>query len=131
MFAVIHIPNFLLQAVLRHEPELREAPLALVDDDSAKSKGWQATAVAGAFGISPGMTSTQAKARCDEIAFRLRSIPQEETAQEILLECAYLSAAYIEATGPGLCTVDLRGLPVLKAENVGEALTVWTEKLQT
>ncbi len=129
MFAVIHIPNFLLQSVLRHEPELREAAVALVDDDSAKSKVWQATAAAGALGISPGMTSTQAKARCEKIAFRLRSIPQEEAAQEILLECAYLSAAYIESTGAGLCTVDLRGLPMLKAERIGEALTVWADNL--
>jgi protein ImuB len=130
MFAVIHIPNFLLQAVLRHEPELLGAPVALVDDDSAKSKVWQVTAAAARFGISARMTSTQAKARCDKIAFRLRSTSQEEAAQEVLLECAYLSAAYLEATGPGLCTVDLRGLPILKTEDLAHTLNIWAGKLQ-
>src|SRR5205085_1291220 len=68
--------------------------------------------------------------RCDKIAFRLRSIPQEEAAQEIILECAYLLAAYIEATGPGLCTVDLRGLPLLKADNLRDTLHAWAENLR-
>jgi protein ImuB len=131
MFAVIYIPNFRLQTVLRHEPELRKTPVALVDEDSAKSKIGQVTEAAGSLGVSAGMTSTQAKARCETIAFRLRSIPQEEAAQEILLECAYLSAAYIEGTAPGLCTVDLRGLPVLKAEKLSEALAVWAENFRT
>lgn len=130
MFAVIHIPNFQLQAVLRHEPELRDAPVALVDNDSANSKVSQLTAAAARVGISPGMTSTQAKARCDSIAFRLRSVSQEDAAQEILLECAYVSAAYIEETGPALCTIDLRGLPLLKAENLTDALGTWAEKLR-
>jgi len=31
MFAVIHLPNFALQAALRHEPELWAKPVALVD----------------------------------------------------------------------------------------------------
>ena len=129
MFAVISIPNFFLQAALRHEPDLRALPIALVHEDSPKSKVWQMTAAAERFGVSPGLTSTQAKARCDKIAFRIRSPQQEESAQEILLECAYGSAAYIESTGPGLCTLDLRGLPLLKAENPPAALEAWGQQL--
>jgi len=131
MFAVFFIPKFSLQAALRHEAHLRDTPVALVDDDSAKSKVWQVTAAAETFGVSPGMTPTQAKARCEKMAFRLRSIPQEEAAQEVLLECAYQSAAYIESTASGLCTVDLRGLPVLKADQRSEALALWAENLRT
>lgn len=130
MFAVIYIPDFSLQAVLRHEPELQNAPVALVNDDSAKATASQVTAAAREFGVSSGLTSTQAKARCDKIIFRLRSVAQEEAAQEILLECAYLSAAYIESTAPGFCTVDLRGLPLLKADPLEKAVRFWAEQLR-
>lgn len=129
MFAAVYIPDFFLQAVLRLEPELAECPAALVKDDSPRSPIWQVTAAAHEFGVAPGMTSTQAKARCDTVAFRLRSPVQEETAQEILLECAYLSAAYIESTAPGICTIDLRGLPILQADPLENALARWAAQL--
>jgi protein ImuB len=129
MFAVISIPDFSLQSVLRHEPDLRGSPVALVDDDSPKSPVTQVTDAARRFGVSAGITSTQAKARCEKIAFRLRSPLQEESAQEILLECAYAFAAYIESTGPGICTLDLRELPILKADNVGETVKRWATEL--
>jgi protein ImuB len=129
MFAVIAIPDFSLQAVLRHEPERRGWPVALVDEDSTKSPVTQVTAAARRFAVTPGITSTQAKARCEKIAFRLRSAAQEESAQEILLECAYAFAAYIESTAPGICTLDLRGLPILKAENLPGTLDAWAGQL--
>ena len=129
MFAVISVPDFSLQSVLRHEPELRKYPVALVADESAKSPVTQTTAAARQYGVSPGLTSTQAKARCEKMAFRLRSAEQEHSAQEILLECAYAFAAYIESTGPGLCTVDLRGLPLLNSDNLRETLEAWAGQL--
>ena len=129
MFAVISIPDFSLQSVLRHEPDLRGFPVALVDDDSPKSPVAQVTDAARRFGVMPGITSTQARARCEKIAFRLRSPAQEEFAQEILLECAYAFAAYIESTAPGICTLDLRGLPILKIDNVSDTLRLWAGQL--
>src|SRR5262249_33779985 len=129
-FAVVYIPDFFLQAVLRHEPELQSVPVALVNNDSSKASIGQVTSAARKFGISLGMTSTQAKARCDKILFRLRSPRQEEASQEVLVECAYLSAAYIESTAPGLCTIDLRGLPVLTADPLDKALRQWAEQLR-
>ncbi|MGZ8900658.1 MAG: Y-family DNA polymerase, partial [Limisphaerales bacterium] len=129
MFAVILIPDFFLQAALRHEPELRDVPVALVNDDSPKSPVAQITSTAARFGVTPGLTSTQAKARCDRLIFRIRSPQQESSAQEILLECAYGSAAYIESTAPGICTLDLRSLPILKAENLGATFDLWGQQL--
>ncbi len=130
MFAVIYIPDFSLQSVLRHEPELRSAPLALLRDDSPKSPVWQTTSVAKSFGIAAGNTSTQAKARCEQILFRVRSISQEEAAHEVLLECAYNSAAYLESTALGVCTIDLRGLPLLKATPLTQHLQHWASQLR-
>src|SRR5687767_11243014 len=125
MFAVISIPDFSLQSVLRHEPDMRAFPVALLQDDTPKSPVAHVTAAARRFGVAPGITSTQAKARCERIAFRLRSPAQEDSAQEILLECAYAFAAYIESTAPGICTLDLRGLPILKADDVAATLQLW------
>lgn len=130
VFAAVQIPNFFLQAVLRHEPQLQTAAVALLQDDSPKSPIWQVTSAAAQCGVAPGMSSTQAKARCDRMYFRLRSRSQEEAAQEILLECAYASAAFIEATEPGVCTLDLRGLPILTQEPREAALEKWAGHLQ-
>ena len=37
MFATIYVPNFYLQAALRHQPELHGTPVALIDDQEAKA----------------------------------------------------------------------------------------------
>jgi protein ImuB len=129
MFAALVIPNFSLQAALRHEPDLREFPVALVNDDSPRSPVSQLTQAAARFGVAAGLSSTQAKARCHNISFRIRSPQQEDSAQQILLECAYGSAAYIESTAPGVCTMDLRGLPLLKADNLPATLDLWGAQL--
>ena len=129
MFATIVIPDFSLQALLRHEPDLRDFPVALVNDDSPKSPVAQVTAAAHRFGVAPGLTSTQAKARCDKIIFRIRSPQQEASAQEVLLESAYGSAAFIESTAPGICTMDLRGLPLLKSDDLPATIDSWGAQL--
>ena len=52
MFGVIHISNFSLQAVLRHEPELRSHPVALVDTELTKAGIVQLTAAARNSGVN-------------------------------------------------------------------------------
>ncbi len=37
MFATIYLPNFYLQAALRHQAELATQPVALLDDQEAKA----------------------------------------------------------------------------------------------
>ncbi len=110
MFAVIYIPNFQLQALLRLEPELRSRPVALLDDRIPKSTVFQFTETAAGAGITPGLTSTQAMARCREVIVKSRSPAQEAAAGEAFLQCAYCFSPSIEATAPGVCTLDLQGL---------------------
>jgi protein ImuB len=109
-YAVIYIPNFHLQAALRLEPELRSRPVALIDDRVPKATIFQLTEAAAKSNVVPGLTSTQAMARCRDIVIRSRSIAQEEAATETLLQCAYCFSPNIEATGAGICTMDLHGL---------------------
>lgn len=127
MFAAAVIQDFSLYAVLRHEPELAARPVALLQDDSKKARIAALTPAAWQAGASAGMTATQAKARCNSLAFRIRSEAQEASAQEVLLECAYRSAAFLESTAPGVCTMDLRGLESLRRG--GSALQKWGHEL--
>ncbi|HEX4262938.1 MAG TPA: DNA polymerase Y family protein [Verrucomicrobiae bacterium] len=110
MFGVIFIPNFSLQAVLRHEPELRGRAVALVDPKLPKPVIVQLTSVARACGVGEGLTASQAMARCAELSIKPRSPAQEESATEVLLQTAYAFSPNIESTAPGVCTMELKGL---------------------
>jgi protein ImuB len=128
MFAVIHIPDFELQAALRLEPELRSRPVALLDDAPAKAAVVQSTVAARQAGVCRGQTSTQALARCGGVVIKTRSRAQEETVTAMLLQCACAFSPAIEATAQGVCTLDLQGLPAAAgdpekwAKNILDAL---------
>ena len=113
MFAAIYIPDFSLQAVLRHEPGLSERPVALVAESTPKSPVLQLTEAARKAGVAEGLSSTQALARCGAIVIKTRSRAQEDAAQLALWQCAYSFSPHLESTADGICTLDLRGLPVL------------------
>jgi protein ImuB len=111
MFAVIFIPNFSLQAVLRHEPELRGRAVALVDPGLSKPVIVQLSAAARDCGVCEGLTASQATARCGELLIKSRVLVQEASATEVLLQTAYAFSPNIENTGPGICTLELKRLP--------------------
>src|ERR1051325_7641029 len=137
MFAVVFIPNFSLQAVLRHEPELRKRAVALIDPELSKPGIIQLTASARACRVCEGLTACQAMARCGNLLIKTRSLTQEQSATEVLLQTAYAFSPNIESTAPGVCTMELKGLPVAavydrQSEN-GDAhrapLQDWAEKI--
>jgi hypothetical protein len=109
MFATIYIPNFYLQAALRHgAAQLSTSPpppVALIDEQVKKPVVIQLNPSAESLGVRPGMTPSQALARCLSLLIKPRSDLQEKSVQEILLEQAFTLTPYVEATGPGLCTV--------------------------
>jgi len=109
MFATIYIPNFYLQAALRHGAAhlstSPSGPIALIDEQAKKPVIIQLNASAELAGVRPGMTPSQALARCLSLLIKPRSDLQEKSVQEILLEQAFTLTPYVEATGPGLCTV--------------------------
>jgi protein ImuB len=124
MFAVIYVRQFSLQAALRHETDLRKKPVALVDPAECPPVICDRTEPAFAAGITSGLSPTQAMARCGEVIFRQRSLEQEESATAAMLQCAYAFSPHLESTGPGLCTLDLRGI------SPTTGWTTWAEKLQ-
>jgi protein ImuB len=113
VFAVVCVPNFALQALLRREPELCKRPVALVEVTGANlSKTFilECTRTAEAAGVCAGLTAPQAQARCRELVLKSRLPAAEQSATEILLQTASTFSPNIEHTAPGVCTIDLRGL---------------------
>ena len=105
MFATIYLPNFHLQAALRHQPELAGKPVALIDDQEAKAVIVQLSGAAEDVGVRCGMTPSQGLARHLELVVKTRLPEQEKLLDALLLQFAFTLAPYVEATAPGLCTV--------------------------
>lgn len=124
MFATIYLPDFYLQAALRHQPELRAKPVALIDDHDKKAVIIQLNAMAGETGVRCGMTPSQGLARCLELQIRTRARAQEKVVQEILLHLAGSLAPYLESTGPGIATVQFTD-----SRNLGHNVTRVIEQL--
>ena len=105
MFATIYLPDFYLQAACRHQPQLREKPVALIDDQEKKALIVQLNAAAKQTGVRCGMTPSQGLARCLQLVVKTRTPSQERLLQEILLHFAGTLAPYVEATGAGIATI--------------------------
>jgi len=111
MFATIYLPNFYLQAAMRHQPALRTQPMALIEEQENKPVIIQLNPVAQAVGIRQGMTPSQALARCLQVAIRVRERAQEKTLNEILIQHAFTLSPFVEATAPGVCTIQFGRQP--------------------
>jgi len=125
MFATIYLPNFYLQAAMRHQPELRAKPVALLEEQEKKPVIIQLNEAAEQAGIRKGMTPSQALARYLEVTIKARGRTQEKSIQEMLLHYAFTLSPFVEATRPGICTIqftDNRDLSV-KVSRVIEQLT--------
>jgi nucleotidyltransferase/DNA polymerase involved in DNA repair len=123
MFATIYLPDFYLQAAMRHQPELSEKPVALIDDQEKKAVIVQLNAVAEKLGVRSGMTPSQGLARSLDLLIKVRSQSQEKLLQEILLHFAGTLSPYVEATAPGIAIVeftDTRNLALKVSAAVNE-----------
>ena len=107
MFASIYLPDFALQCVLRHEPDLRRCALAVVDG-GLPARIRQRTPAAGERGVTAGMTTTQALGRCPTLLFRTVGESLLAPASALLLQCAENFSPWIEATGEGVATIEWR-----------------------
>ena len=105
MFATIYLPNFYLQAAMRHQPGLCAKPVALIEEQEKKPVIIQLNDVAEKAGIYKGMTPSQALARSLKVVIKVRACTQEKSIQEILLHYAFTLSPFVEVTAPGICTV--------------------------
>jgi protein ImuB len=105
IFATIYLPNFYLQAATRHQPELWEQPVALIEEQERKPLIIQLNDAAENAGIRKGMTPSQALARSLQVVIKVRASTQEKSMQEILLHHAFTLSPFVEDTAPGVCTI--------------------------
>jgi protein ImuB len=105
MFATIYLPNFYLQAAIRHQPELRSKPVALIEEQERRPVIIQLNEAAEKAGIQKGMTPSQALGRYLRVVIKVRAQTHEKSMQEILIHHAFTLSPFVEATAPGICTI--------------------------
>ena len=105
MFTTIYLPDFFLQAAMRHQTELLGQPVALIGGEDKKAVIIQLNAAAAAAGVRIGMSPSQGLARTLALVVKVRSGAQEKILQDILLHLAGTLSPYVEETAPGIATV--------------------------
>jgi protein ImuB len=118
MFATIYLPNFYLQAAMRHQQELCANPVALIEEQQKKLVIIQLNDAAEKAAICKGMTPSQALARSSRVVIKVRARAQEKSIQEILFHYAFTLSPFVEATAPGICTVQFTNPRHLKTKVV-------------
>ena len=122
MFATILLPNFYLQAITRHQPALWDQPLAVLDDIARKVVILQLNETAEAAGVRAGMAPSQALARCLHLVIKARAREREQQVSEILLHHAFTLSPFVEATAPGVCTLEFKH-PVRLREKLARTIS--------
>src|ERR1700735_2146087 len=108
-FASIHVPNFLVQAVVRAEPNLRDRAVALVDGPPPIWNVVAANEAALRSGIELGMAKSQA-AQFSAVEIRQRSRLQEKSAHAALLDLGASVSPRMEDTALDTIILDIAGL---------------------
>jgi protein ImuB len=108
-FAAIHIPDFIVQAVVRGEVALRERAVAIVEGTPPLWSVVAANRRAAQLGIELGMAKSQA-AQFTGVEIRHRSPAQEKTTHEALLDLGWSVSPRVEDTAPDTIVLDLAGL---------------------
>jgi hypothetical protein len=105
MFATVYLPNFFLQAVIRHQEFSSSTPVAIIDEQEAKPTIIQLNDAAEIAGVRLGMTPSQGLARCLSLRVKGRSLMRERAASNLLLHYCFSLSPYVEATAAGVWTV--------------------------
>ncbi len=111
MYAVLWIPDFPLQAVVRTQPRLAGRAVALLAGEKKDSAVVACTAQARRAGVSVGLTGMQALARCADLVICAADSGAETEADAALLAAGFVVSPLVEVTEPGRITLDLSGHP--------------------
>jgi hypothetical protein len=160
MFATIYLPNFYLQAAMRHQPPYRGTavpavgvagilpalldpadetsasptdkmsvpqPVALIEEQENKPVIIQLNQAAESAGVRKGMTPSQALARCLHVVIKTRERAQEKSINEILIQHAFTLSPFVEATAPGICTIQFGKQASPLSGQTGSQSASWTD----
>jgi protein ImuB len=122
-FASIHVPNFLVQAAVRAESQLRARAVVLVDGTPPIWNVVAANETALQAGMELGMAKSQA-AQFRNVEIRHRSRLQEKSAHAALLDLGASVSPRMEDTAPDTIILDIAGLSSLfgSEENIARHL---------
>jgi len=129
-FACIYVPDFLVQSVVRAEPDLRDCAIALISGNPPLWNVVAANPAAFQAGIQLGMTKSQAEEFC-AVQIRHRSESQEKSTHAALLDAAWSVSPRVEDTAPDTIVLDLDGLDSLfgSFENIAHELAQRVSKV--
>ena len=112
LFAAIYVPNFILQAIGRCEPELRTRPLAIIDGPPPTYQVVALNRLAEILGVARGM-SKAAVIQFAHVTIRIRCRVREEAAHAALLDVAWSITPRVEDAAPDTLLIDISGLTTL------------------
>lgn len=129
MFTALVIPDFALQVASCHHGEMRDRPVALLEESPGsaviiqrgKAPVLQCNAAARMCGVASGMTASQAQARCPHVHLIYRDPAAERAAQMKLLDLAASHTPDYEDTAPGVVCMDWLGLRDMQRRACGLA----------
>ena len=109
-FACVWVDDFTAAAAARCEPALRAGPLAVLGLAAPVPRVLDANAAAREASVRPGMTETEARARCPALVTRPWAEARVTSGRHALLEAASSVSPRIEDWAPGVVHVDAAGL---------------------
>ena len=114
MYAVLHPPNFAVQAAAHGRPELRKLPLALLDGESPAETVFAANKAALSLGVEVGMTRLQAESY-PGVATIPRILEHESSAHTTFhtIACTFSPRIEYVETHPGTFALDIQGMNTL------------------
>ena len=112
LFASVYVPNFLTQAALRHDRDIRDKPFVVVAGTPSQVRVIALNAKAQKMGLWIGMTRSDAEAVAG-IQVRERSVGLEAAAHAALLDCMTRFSPWCEDVADDLLVLDISGLSKL------------------
>ena len=112
LFAAVYVPNFILQAIARCEPELRTQPLAISDGSPPTYQVVALNRLAEILGVARGMTKA-AVSQFAQATIRTRCRVREEAAHAALLDVAWSITPQVEDAASDTLLIDISGLSSL------------------
>jgi len=119
-FGAIYVPNFILQAIGRSEPELRTRPLAIIDGPPPTYQVVALNRLAEILGVTSRMTKAAA-GQFAQVTIRPRCRVREEAAHSALLDVAWSITPRVEEAAQDTLLIDISGLAALLGDEAAIA----------
>jgi len=111
IYACLYAKEFPAQALLRLRPELRNKPCVVMEGEPPLQEVCSLTRKARSLGMARGMTQVEVDTFSEATVLQ-RSLKEETTAREVLLECAGCYSPRVEECSDNrsfLCALDIAG----------------------